>query len=188
MTAGGSRPRTPADPWPVSDGTLVCEGARLDDPAVSALTSASISEIDAQYGGEPGAGAPPRAEDFLPPDGLFLVARLDGRAAGCGGFSRFDSATAELRRMYVVPQARGLGVGKALLAWLVEAAGEAGYRRIRLETGNRQEEALALYRSAGFAPIPCWGPYGSDPKSRCFERDISRRRAAPSTPESKPSP
>ena len=65
MTTGGSRPRTPADSWPVSDGTLVRESARLDDPAVSALTSASISEIDANYGGEPGSGAPPRAEDFL---------------------------------------------------------------------------------------------------------------------------
>ena len=153
----------------MSGGTLAREDARLDDPAVGALTAASISEIDARYGGDPGSGSPPRPEDFLPPDGLFLVARLDGQAAGCGGFSRFDSITAELRRMYVVPEARGLGVGKALLAWLLEAAREAGYGRIRLETGNRQEEALHLYKAAGFKCIPCWGPYAADPKSRCFE-------------------
>ena len=74
---------------------------------VVALTTASIAEMDARHGGDPGSGAPPRAEDFLPPAGAFLLARLDGRPSGCGGFSRFDDATAELRRMYVVPEARG---------------------------------------------------------------------------------
>lgn len=77
--------------------------------------------------------------------------------------------------MYVVPEVRGRGVGRAIVAWLLEAAREAGYRRIRLETGNRREEALALYRSAGFSPIPCWGPYAEDPKSRCFELDLEAR-------------
>ena len=51
----------------------------------------------------------------------------------------------------------------------------AGYKRIRLETGNRQEEALGLYKAAGFASIPCWGPYATDPKSRCFELDLEQR-------------
>ncbi len=74
--------------------------------------------------------------------------------------------------MYVVPEARGRGLAKALLAWLLEAAREAGYRRVRLETGNRQTEALGLYQSAGFTPIPCWGPYAVDPKSRCFELEL----------------
>ena len=112
----------------------------------------------------------------MPPDGAFLLAKLDGRPSGCGGFSRFDATTAELRRMYVVPEARGRGLGKALVAWLLEAARVAGYKRIRLETGNRQEEALGLYKAAGFASIPCWGPYASDPKSRCFELDLEQPR------------
>ena len=76
--------------------------------------------------------------------------------------------------MYVVPEARGRGLGKALVAWLLEAARDAGYNRIRLETGNRQEEALGLYKAAGFASIPCWGPYATDPKSRCFELDLEQ--------------
>jgi GNAT superfamily N-acetyltransferase len=150
------------------------ESVRLDDPDVVALTAASISEIDERHGGDPGSGPPPRAEDFLPPGGTFLLARLDGRPCGCGGLSRFDDATAEVRRMYVVPEARGRGVAKALVAWLLQAASDAGYSRVRLETGNRQHEALGLYRSAGFRPIPCWGPYADDPKSRCFEMDASR--------------
>ena len=152
--------------------TLNRESVHLDDPAVEALTTASIAEIDARHGGDAGSGAPPRTEDFVPPDGAFLLARLDGRPSGCGGFSRFDDTTAELRRMYVVPEARGRGLGKALVAWLLEAARDAGYRRIRLETGNRQEEALSLYQAAGFESIPCWGPYATDPKSRCFELDL----------------
>jgi GNAT superfamily N-acetyltransferase len=163
----------------VSGEALVRESVRLDDPAVVALTTASISEIDERHDGDPGSGPPPRAEDFLPPDGVFLLARLDGRPFGCGGFSRFDDTTAELRRMYVVPEARGHGLGKALVAWLLEAAREVGYTRTRLETGKRQNEALALYRSAGFSPIPCWGPYVDDPKSRCFEMDIREWLAPP---------
>ncbi len=148
------------------------ESVRLDDADVVALTAASISEMNKRHGGDPGSGPPPRAEDFLPPGGTFLLARLDGRPCGCGGLSRFDDATAEVRRMYVVPEARGRGGAKALVAWLLQAARKAGYRRVRLETGNRQEEALGLYRSAGFRPIACWGPYATDPKSRCFELDL----------------
>ena len=144
----------------------------LDDPEVVALTTASISEIDARYDGEPGSGAPPRPEEFAPPEGAFLIARIEGSAAGCGGLCRFDEATAEVRRMYVVPQARGRGVGRELLGGLIAAARELGYARIRLETGNRQHEAEALYRSAGFAVIPCWGPYADDPKSVCLERAL----------------
>ena len=154
--------------------TLSRERVRLDDGAVVALTTASIAEIDERHGGDPGSGPPPRSEDFVPPAGAFLLARLDGRPSGCGGFSRFDDTTAELRRMYVVPEARGRGLGKALVAWLLEAARDAGYTRIRLETGSRQEEALGLYKAAGFASIPCWGPYATDPKSRCFELDLEQ--------------
>lgn len=156
-------------------GALHRESVRLDDPAIVALTTASISEIDERHGGDPGSGPPPRVQDFVPPDGAFLLARLDSLPVGCGGFSRFDGHTAELRRMYVVPEARGRAVGKALVTWLLEAARDAGYSRVRLETGNRQNEALGLYRSVGFSPIPCWGPYADDPKSRCFELDLEGR-------------
>ena len=61
------------------------------------------------------------------------------------------------------------GVAKALVRGLLDAAAELGYLRVRLETGERMPEALALYRAVGFEPIPCWGPYATDPRSRCFE-------------------
>jgi GNAT superfamily N-acetyltransferase len=148
---------------------LTLEPIRLDDPAAAALTAASITEIDARYDGDPGAGAKPRPEDFVAPDGAFLLARLDGDAVGCGGFSRIDAATAEIRRVYVRPELRGRGIAKALMAGLLETAAAVGYARVRLETGNRQHEAIGLYRGLDFAPIPCWGPYATDPKSLCFE-------------------
>ena len=151
------------------------ETVSLADAEVEALTAASIAEIDARYGGEPGSGAPPRPEEFAPPAGTFLLARLDGRPAGCGGLCRQDAETAEVRRMYVMPEARGRGIGRVLLTGLVEAAGELGYRRVRLETGDKQHEAMGLYRAEGFRPIPCWGPYADDPKSVCLELELRPR-------------
>ncbi len=153
------------------------ETVSLADAEVMALTTASIAEIDARYGGEPGSGGPPRPEEFAAPAGTFLLARVDGRPAGCGGLCRQDAETAEVRRMYVVPEARGRGIGRVLLTGLVEAAGELGYRRVRLETGDKQHEAMGLYRAAGFRPVPCWGPYAEDPKSVCLELELETGRS-----------
>ena len=158
------------------------ETVSLADAEVMALTTASIAEIDARYGGEPGSGGPPRPEEFAAPAGTFLLARVDGRPAGCGGLCRQNAETAEVRRMYVVPEARGRGIGRVLLTGLVEAAGELGYRRVRLETGDKQHEAMGLYTDAGFRPIPCWGPYADDPKSVCLELELETRRLAIETP------
>lgn len=142
---------------------------RFDDPTAQALTVASVAEMAGRYGGRPGSGAPPRAEELAPPDGTFLLATRDGRAVGCGGLSRYDDTTAEIRRMYTVPDARGSGVARAILAALLERARELGYARVRLETGSGQPEALGLYRSSGFEEIPCWGPYANDERSVCLE-------------------
>jgi putative acetyltransferase len=74
--------------------------------------------------------------------------------------------------MYVAPDARGRGVGRVLLAALEEEARRLGYRAVRLETGHLQPEAIGLYTAAGFEPIPCYGPYVDDPRSRCFEKAL----------------
>ena len=153
--------------------TLTLDHIPLDDPDAIALTAASSAEIDARYDGWAGLGKKPQPEEFAPPHGAFLVARLDGRPVGCGGLCRLDADTAEIRRVYVAPEARGRGFAKALVADLIEAAVELGYARVRLETGVRQHEALALYRGLGFEQIPCWEPYSADPFSRCFERTLS---------------
>ncbi|HUJ91613.1 MAG TPA: GNAT family N-acetyltransferase, partial [Gaiellaceae bacterium] len=110
---------------------------------------------------------------FVEPDGVFLVVRGDdGRAIGCGGVCRFDEARAELKRMYVVPEARGRGLGRLLLAELEAEARRLGYAGIVLETGDRQPEALGLYVSAGYERIPCYGIYATRALSMCFEKTL----------------
>lgn len=93
---------------------------------------------------------------------------LDGEPVGCGGICRFDARSAEIRRMYVAPAARGAGIGHAVLDALLTAARELGYADVRLETGRAQSEAIRLYERAGFVRITCWGPYVEDDRSMCF--------------------
>jgi GNAT superfamily N-acetyltransferase len=100
------------------------------------------------------------------------VAVVDGRPCGCGGVCRYDADTAELRRMYVAPEARGNGLSRTLLAGLEAEARALGYRALRLETGHLQHEAIGLYTSAGFARIEPYGPYVDDPRSLCFEKRL----------------
>ena len=91
----------------------------------------------------------------------------------CGGVCRFDAESAEIRRMYVVPERRGAGLSRRILGALEDEARSLGYRRVRLETGIRQHEALGLYRFlSGFAEIPRYGPYVDDELSVCFEKPL----------------
>ncbi|HEY9288284.1 MAG TPA: GNAT family N-acetyltransferase [Candidatus Dormibacteraeota bacterium] len=104
--------------------------------------------------------------------GIFLIARVDGRAIGCGALRLLDASTAELKRMYVDPPGQGKGVGRALLASLEQAAKQMGVSRLVLETGVYQDAALALYRRAGFRQVDCWGEYAASATSICFEKSI----------------
>ena len=106
--------------------------------------------------------------------GVFLVARMEGVPVGCGAVRLLDEATAEVKRMYVEPKHRGQGVGRAVLVRLEAVAGEMGVRRLVLETGIHQHEAIGLYRSAGFAPVDCWGEYAAAATSVCFEKRLDR--------------
>jgi putative acetyltransferase len=109
---------------------------------------------------------------FEPPDGVFLVSRVEGRAVGCGCICRFDETRADLKRMYVVPAERGLGLGRGLLEALEAEARRLGYTGIVLETGELQPESLGLYASAGYERIPCYGVYAGREWSRCFEKPL----------------
>jgi GNAT superfamily N-acetyltransferase len=104
--------------------------------------------------------------------GTFLVARDGERAVGCGAIRLLDADTAEVKRMYIEPDHRGKGVGRAVLEQLEAAANKLGARRLVLETGIRSPEALALYRRAGFAQIDCWGEYATSPTSVCMEKTL----------------
>jgi len=113
--------------------------------------------------------------DFHPdhvrgPRSGFLVARWQEQPIACGAFRPMDSGVAEIKRMYVEPAYRGRGIGRRILQALEERARQAGYVKIKLETGTAQPEAVGLYESAGYQRIPPYGFYRDDPRSICFEK------------------
>jgi putative acetyltransferase len=112
------------------------------------------------------------ADDVAPGRGAFFLARLDDRAVACGAIRLLDPQTAEIKRMFALPQARGKGFGRAILAALEAEARVLGAGRLVLETGSRQLEALALYRAAGFVEIPLFGEYLASPLSVCRGKEL----------------
>ena len=147
--------------------------AAYDEPDVFALVVAQQAEMRGLYEGEADIGPARDAQMFEPPAGAFLAVRIDGRPVGCGGVTRFDETRAELKRMYVAPDARGLGLGRRLLDALEDEARRLGYVAVVLETGDRQPEALGLYESTGYERIPCYGAYAGRALSRCFEKKLA---------------
>ena len=110
------------------------------------------------------------------PNILFIVAKLDAEPAGCGGIA-FEDGLAELKRMYVRPQARRKGIGQAILSRLEHEARTRGVARLTLETGDAQRDAIRFYQSAGFARCDAFGAYanmstGQIVRSVFFEKRI----------------
>jgi GNAT superfamily N-acetyltransferase len=134
--------------------------------------AANLAEELLERHGRPGSGGEPPTSDFDPPEGAFVVGYDVGEPVACGGVCRYDGRTGEIRRMYVVRAARSRGFSRAILAALESAARKLGYEAIRLETGNRQHEAISLYRSSGYEPIERYGPYVEDERSVCFEKKL----------------
>ena len=144
----------------------------FDSPDVQALVVAQQAEMTLIYEGEADIGPTREAAMFVEPDGTFLLVREGERAVACGGICRFDETRAELKRMYVLPDARGRGLGRHVLEELEAAARRLGYTSVVLETGDRQAEALGLYMSSGYERIPCYPPYDSRELSLCFEKRL----------------
>lgn len=103
----------------------------------------------------------------------FFLIRYHDTPAGCGGIQLFGTAYGELKRMYVRPQFRGLGLGKLMLDHLVAYAREQGVGLLRLETGIHQKAAIGLYERMGFETIGPFGEYKEDPNSRFYEKRLS---------------
>lgn len=103
-----------------------------------------------------------------------IVASFDGRPAGCGGFRPMDEHAVEIKRMYVEPEVRGKGVGRAVLAGLEAWAAECDYSCSRLETSKRLEPAVRLYHASGYSVIPNFGPYVDVQESVCLEKRLAR--------------
>ncbi len=112
-----------------------------------ALIDSYFDEADweAELAGLPGKYAPPK--------GSLLIAYRGGQPAGCVALRDLGDHVAEMKRMFVPPESRGLGIGRALADRILADARKAGYRRMRLDTSRRQNEAIALYQSAGFRRI-----------------------------------
>jgi GNAT superfamily N-acetyltransferase len=133
---------------------------RFDDLVARELITAALADLGMRYGGS-GDETPVDPAEFDPPAGCFLVAWADGAPAGCGGWRTLieDQAAAEIKRMYTAPAWRGRGVASAVLRAVETTARDAGKKRVVLETGHRQPEAIALYRKLGYEQIPNFGFY-----------------------------
>jgi DNA-binding MarR family transcriptional regulator/GNAT superfamily N-acetyltransferase len=119
-------------------------------------------ELDTRFEGgwDPARSLPVHAPELRPPAGLLLVATLADEPVGCGGLRLHGDEPAEVKRMWVSPTARGLGVGRRLLAELERRAVELGAPATCLETNRTLVEAIAMYRSAGYEEVE---PFNAEP-------------------------
>lgn len=150
----------------------------ITHPDAARLVEDVQQEYVARYGGRD--ETPLEDGYFEPPNGSFFVGYLDGVPVASGAWRRRGDVvvegldeSAEIKRMYVAPSARGRGLARAMLARLEDTAREAGAEVMVLETGIAQPEALALYRSSGYTPIPGFGFHQDSPLSRCLARVLA---------------
>lgn len=138
------------------------------DPRVAQLMNDQQRELRRLYN-----DTEERTEPFDPrtlegEGSALLVVEEEGTLVACGALKRLDDQSAEIKRMYTVPAARGRGLGRQVLGGLIEAGREAGYARLVLETGDQQPDAVHLYESAGFRRIPNYGYYAGVEGSLCY--------------------
>jgi GNAT superfamily N-acetyltransferase len=141
------------------------------------LVEAVQEEYVARYGGRDESPVDPA--EFEDPLGQFFVGYLGGAPVATGAWRRSSvralgaEVTAEVKRMYVVPAAQRRGLARRMLAHLEATAAEAGIEALVLETGMKQPEAIALYTSSGYEPVPGFGYYSGSDLSRCFGRRLT---------------
>jgi len=145
---------------------------RYGAPVAQALVAAAMADLAERYGSGDDSLVEP--VEFDPPEGAFVVAYLGGAPVACGGWRSHAGhhRVAEIKRMYTVPEARGRGIARAVLAAVEESARSYGRLRMVLETGARQPEAIALYESAGYEPVPHYGFYRDEPDVVSLGRDL----------------
>jgi GNAT superfamily N-acetyltransferase len=177
-----------ADPFPVRFARVP-----ISHPDAALLVEEVQAEYVVRYGGPD--QTPVDVTEFVEPAGAFFVGYLDDLPVVCGAWRRradveaFGSRlTAEVKRMYVVPAGRGLGLAKAMLAHLEDTARASGAEVIVLETGTAQPEAMSLYQSAGYTSIPSFGYYAYSPLNRCYARSLLPPTPDDPTPGPPPAP
>jgi ribosomal protein S18 acetylase RimI-like enzyme len=123
---------------------------------------AYFHELDGRFedGFDPDRSISADADELTEPQGLLLLARRDGDPVGCGALKLHENEPAEIKRMWVAPSARGMGLGRRLLEELEERARRRGSTKVMLETNRSLTEAIALYRSAGYREVE---PFNDEP-------------------------
>ncbi|MBB6565526.1 GNAT family N-acetyltransferase [Kribbella sandramycini] len=135
------------------------------DPTVLALATAQQAELAALYGeDQPQVG--------LHPEIALTLLLVAGTPVGCVGLQPVEPGLGEIKRMYVEPASRGWGLSRILLRAVEDQARAAGLTRLRLETGTRQREAVALYTNHGYLPTPPYPPFENEPESLCYAKDL----------------
>jgi GNAT superfamily N-acetyltransferase len=136
---------------------LEFDDAQVDAGEGGVLAQAMRDEIAVMYDGLDLDGETmPRAgpRELSPPQGAFIVGRIEGEPVCCGGVKRLDARTCEIKKMYVIPELRGQGIARVLLYALEDKARALGYEVARLDTGPKQRHAQGLYESDGYTEIP----------------------------------
>jgi putative acetyltransferase len=144
----------------------------LGAPAAQKLIQALNAELEGRYPEDGANFFRLDAEEVREGRGGFFIAYLAARPIGCGAVRRIEPGVVEIKRMYVDPTARGRGVGRQILDVLDAQARQLGARRLVLETGPRQPDAIALYQHAGFVEIPLFGEYVGSQFSVCMAKDL----------------
>jgi len=146
---------------------------QIEDPA-----SAPVVQLIEQLDGYMSGLYPAESNHFLPVEALrqanvtFLTAVVAGQVVGCGAFVNHDGQYAEIKRMFVLPEFRGLKIGHRILAELEALARDAGLSLARLETGINQPEAIGLYERAGYYRRGPYGSYPEDPLCVFMEKSL----------------
>jgi GNAT superfamily N-acetyltransferase len=145
---------------------------RYGSATAQKLIAELMADLVERYG--EADGTPVAGVEFDPPDGGFLVAYLDGQPVGCGAWRSHARSedVAEVKRVYVRAQVRKQGLARTIMAAIEEDARAHGRKRIILETGTGQPEAIALYQALGYERIPNFGYYKDQPGARCFAKAL----------------
>ncbi len=140
-------------------------------PEAAQLIAELTSELAGLYEHAEDGSGDYRPEDVIPKS-LFLVGRYGNEAVACGAIRPLEAGVAEVKRMFVKAKYRGRGFSKQILVSLEMAAKEMGYETLRLETGDRQDAAIALYERSGYQQTNLFGMYRHSTQSVCFEKHL----------------
>jgi putative acetyltransferase len=141
-------------------------------PEAQELLLTFIEEVRKRYDEPPADVGYFDPELVSVPKSVFLIVRSEGKAIGCGALVPMDEEVAEIKRMFVLPDERGHGLARRILEELERFAREFEYNAIRLETGVKQPESIALYGKSGFYRVPNFPPFENDATAVCFEKRV----------------